>query len=552
MAGSPFGPEVPPDLMIPADDGMSTPPAGEMPVDTRRSGSDAALQALAALAMLAPMGRGAKGLAAALGITGGLTLASGVSEAAKKGQKPKTGAAAKKEEAAAPLAAEAQPPPTPAGDEVKDEYTEEMRLLQMQARQMGAQVERMGIQAGKGSHTLPSTQAELDKSRVELEKVTKRIGEITKARADRARGERQAEQDRITAAENERKANESAERTNNFRIGGGALGLTTGALMAYLASRKLKGAVGSFEKTAGDVAKLSGEKGNSIVAKGNVGPELHAGVNTAYRTGGAKEPLPPLGPIYGAETPAALRTAKDEFLAGTKVADEVSGLPGMRKSVPNSPFVAARAEKLSKGPSVAEKGLPIAFGGDALGAYGTSFLTDNPDRKTFLQDMSQGGTAALIAYGLARKGGGALARARPNELAQRAVDSAKERVTRDVASVNLKDLQHFSKHQGAVGLGGLPKPKGKFEPGDAKRMGELRDLRSVKGQARTDFVSNAHMDDRIVQAHAAAIGPDGRVDRQAFRQSLRQIFTATHDHKGEKLKMDDRMVAALMKAFGSR
>lgn len=548
MAGSPFGPEVPPDL-YPAGDVTSTPSPGEMPVDTRRSGSDAALQVLAALAMLAPMGRGAKGLASALGITGGLTLASGASEAAKA--KAKKGAAAK--EAAAPPteAAPAAPAAAPA-DEIKDEFTEEMTLLRQQAHQIGTQVDRMGQQAAKGNYVAPKTQEELNNSRAELGKVTKRIAEITKERADRVKHDRDLREGREKAAENERKANESAERTNNFRMGGGLLGLGTGALMAYLASKKLKGAVSSFEKTAGDLTKLSGEKGNAVVAKGNVGPELHAGVNTAYRTGGAKEPLPPLGPIYGADTPAALRTAKDQFLAGTKIPDEAMGLPGMRKSVPNSPFAPARAEKLSKGSSVAEKGLPIAFGGDALGAYGTSFLTDNPDRKAFLQDMSQGGAAALIAYSLARKGGGALARARPNQLAQRAVDSAKERMTRDVASVTMKDLQHFSKHQGAVGLSGLPKPKGEFKPGDAKRMSELRDLRSVKGQARTDFVSKAHMDDRIVQAHAASIGADGRVDRQAFRQSLRQIFTATHDHGGEKLKMDDKMVAALMKAFGSR
>jgi hypothetical protein len=546
MAGSPFGPEVPPDLY--ADAGVSTPPSGEMPVDTRRSGGDAALQALAALAMLAPMGRGVKGLAASLGLGGGLMLASGASAASKAKPAAKKGAAA--EPAAAPPAAEA--PAAPA-DEVKDEYTEEMTFLRQQAHQMGIQVERMGQQAAKGSQVLPQTASELKEARAALKGVTDRIGEITKERAARAKGERQQQLDREKAAENERKAKEGEATTNMYRGIGGGLGLTAGALMAYLAHRKLKGAVRGFEETASDVNSMLNTKGNVMVSKGNLAPDLHAGVNTAYKTGGAKPPLPPLGAIHNADSPAALKKAKDEFLTGTKIPDETMGsIPGLKKKVPNSPFEPARAEKLSKGPSIAEKGIPLAFGGDAAGALGTSYLTDNPDRKDMLQNMSWLGATGLIGYGLARKGGAAFARATPNELSRRAVESGKERVVRDAMSVQHGDMVKFARNQGAVGVGGLPKPKGEFKPGDGKRMSELRDLRSVKGQARTDFVSKAHMDDRIVQAHAASIGPDGKVDRAAFRKALRQIYTATHDHGGEKLKMDDRMVAALMKAFGSR
>jgi hypothetical protein len=547
MAGSPFGPEVPPDLYLYADDGASLPSTGETPAAPSSSRGDAALQALAALAMLAPMGKGAKGLAAALGLGGGMMFASGAAGAAKKGSTAKKSAATEPPAAAAPPAAE--PPPA---DTVKDEFTEEMTMLRQQAQQMGAQVERMGIQAGKGSHTLPTTQAELDKARAELKAVMGRIGEITKTRSDRVGAAEKERLGKEKAAENERKAKESSAQTNNYRLMGGGAGLGLGSLVAYLASRKLGKAVGSFEKTAGDISKMTGQKGNVLVSKGNVGHDLHAGVNDAYKTGGAKPPLPSLQPVYGAETPAALRKAKDEFMTGSKVPDELMGVRGMRKPVPNSPFVSARADKVAKGPAVMEKGLPIMFGGDAAGMMGASFLTDNPDERSFRQNMANFGLAGLLGFGAARKGLGFLASKAPNELARRAVESGKERVGRDVQSVQLKDLQAFGKNQGQVGVKALPKPKGEFKPGDAARMNELRGLKTTKGQARADFVSKAHMDDRIVQAHAGSIGPDGKVDRSKFRQALRQIYTATHDHNGEKLKMDDRMVAAIIKAFGSR
>lgn len=531
MADSPFGPDIPQDDPTASlDSGPAVSQPGAAP-DVRSKRLDAALAALASLAMFAPIGKGGKGLAAALGLGGGLSLMSGSAEAQKlKAMKEQSAEGSPVPRVASPgaQAALGQSPPGPPArpGEIQDEHSDRERAIRGQLETW-----QKKLQSGPPKAETQQT----------VDGLNRQLKEIADARASKEALRVASEQERQKRTSDHTRAIASEESRNNYRMWGGGLGLGTGALVALLSRGKLNNAVGSFEKTAGDIGKLTGERGNLVVSKGNQAPELHAAVNTAYETGGAKSPLPSMSGIYGAESQKGLREAKGEFRAANE-------------QVPsNSPFAPDNAKRISNLHPMVEKGIPLGLGAETAGTLGASYATDNPDTKETLQNAAWMGGTGLLGYGFARKGGAAFATGRPNEAATRAVNAGRERLQKDAQTVGLKDLKTYSKQINDVSISNLPKPKGEFKPRDAAGMAELRDIKGSKGQARSDFTSSAHQNDQIVQAHAASVDPaTGLVDRTAFRKSLRQILGNRMTHKGQTVAVDDSFVRELLKAFGSR
>ena len=486
------------------DLGMSQPGAAP---DVKSRRLEAALAALASLAMFTPVGKGAKGLAAALGVGGGLTLASGALEAAQK----------KKAAAAAP--AEAQPSVMSATSptEVQDEHTERLKALQGQL-----QTWQQKLQTGPPK---AETQAVVND-------LNKQIKEIADARAKKTKG-----------AEDYQKALKSEDDLMTYRKIGGGAGLGLGALAALLSRGRVKGAVRGFETAAEDASKLMKEPGNLVVAKGGRGSSMQSAVNEAYTHGGAPTPLPPMQGVYGATNQAELGAAKKGF------AERAAKVP------PSSPFSKTNAHEVSSLHPALEYA-PYAAGlGEAGVSYGMSLGADNPDEARNFRNLAQGGLLGAASFGVARKGlGMLLANGRPSAGAAKVVNAGRERLQNDVQSVGLKDLKTYNKQIGDISTAGLPTPKppGEFKPRDAAGMAELRNLKSSKGQARADFVGNAHANDAIIQAHARSVGPDGLVNRPMFRKELRQILGNQMSHAGQTVKVDDNMVRELLKAFGSR
>lgn len=548
MAASPFAPDATDmdaggsvDPMTPAPE---APPMGGKG-DVRSKRLDAALAALSALAMFAPIGKGGKGLAAALGIGGGLSLASGSAEAQKLRQM-KEGVDTPAIRIASPgaQAAFSQNPPGVPGrsGEIQDEHSDRERAIRGQ------------LDTWQKKLTTGLPKAETQQTVNDLNRQLKEISDARASKEATRVANEQAERKRTSDHTN---AIASEESRNNYRMWGGGLGLGAGALVALLSRGKLNNAVGSFEKTAGDIGKLTSERGNLVVSKGNQAPELHAAVNTAYEAGGAKPPLPSMSGIYGSESQKGLREAKGEFRAANEKVPSNSPFSSDKPEGSTPAWMGLRgpsnAKKVSDLHPIVEKGIPLAAGAEMTGTLGASFATDNPDTKETLQNAAWMGGTALGGYGIARKLGSAFATAKPNEAAMRAVNAGRERLQKDAQTVGLKDLKTYSKQINDVSISNLPRAKGEFKPRDAAGMAELRNIKSTKGQARSDFTSSAHQNDQIVQAHAAAIDPaSGLVDRNAFRKSLRQILNNQVMHKGQSIKIDNSFVNELLKAFGSR
>lgn len=523
MVDSPFGPDLG-EMDAGGMDAAAPMQPDVSPAQPKSKRLDALLALLSAGAMFAPMGRGAKGAAAALGLGGGLSLASGMAQAQKlKGvhdAAPGPDVVKIGSPGASMYAAER------GGGEVQDEHTERERSLKQQ-------LELWQKQLNKGGVPKKETQDEVNK-------LNQQLAEIAMARAAKAEQLRKDQQTQQTNKENAQKAIASEEARNNYRLYGGGAGLGIGALVALLSRNKLNKAVGSFEQTAGDIGKYTGERGNLLVSKGNAAPDLHAAINTAYESGGARPPLPSMSGIYGAETQKGLREAKGEFRAANE------GVPT------NAPFAPENVKKVSNLHPLIEKGIPAAAGIETAGTLGAAQATDNPDLKDALHNAAWMGGTGLVGYGFGRKVGSIFANAKPNDQAMRAVNAGRERMQKDAQTVGLKDLKTYAKATGDVATSNLPKPKGEFKPRDAAGMAELRDIKSTKGQARSDFIGNAHINDEIARAHAASIGPDGLVDRPAFRRAMRQLLGNQVQHRGQTVKIDDNFVRELLKAFGSR
>lgn len=533
MPDSPFAPE---DLGVESIDAGPPPMADDSGLKRQRL--NALLAALGSIAMFTPVGKTAKGAAAALAGTGALNLATGLAEAQGKPKSPAGAEDSARIKIASPGAKKAlttgslqEPVPgSPAGDPgIQDEYTDQHRSLTQQ------------LQAWQQKLTTGAPKAETQDKVNELNRQLKEINDARATRANQATADKTAKEKSDTDA---RKAADAEELRNRYRIGGGATGLGLGALVGLLSRGRLTGAVKSFEQTAGDIGNLTKQPGNLLVSKGNAAPELQAGVNAAYNRGGASSPLPSMAGIYGSESQAGLRQAKRDFRA-------------TNESVPTSaPFAPEAVKEMTKLHPVVEKGIPLALGGEAAATYGASYATDNPDTKDTLRNAAWGGGTALAGYGLTRKLSQAFTNKRPTELATRAVNAGRERLQKDAQTVGLKDLKTYASQTGDVAVSRLPKAlpkKTEFKPGDAAEMWALNEHKNttVKG-ARQGFVQDAMGKDEVVSAYQASIDPATKqVNRDAFRKALRQRFSGGIDHQGQRVKVDDSLVREILKSLGA-
>ncbi len=549
MASSPFAP----DGLVPAPvvDTLDPAAGGTAPADDRESLEKrrlrAALSALGSLAMFAPLGKGMKAIAGAAGIGGGLALGDYLMGPAQaqggKGMKiePPTDGF---DDLKIPVsdrgreglkAAELGPMPK----EIQDKFTVQYRTLQNQLKIWEAQLLKGGVPK-------PETQKQVTE-------LTRQINEIDDKRAKIDKDER-----------DKTSAQESAARRQNYQLYGAAGGLGLAGLVSLGSMLKLRKAVKGFENNATHIDGLTKTPGNMLLSQGNVAQDMQAGINRAYTAGGAREPLPSLAHVYGAENKTQLSAAKKYF----RNAEPLPIQPGAPKrsfsdrlfnregaGVPSTaPFSATNADKVSKLHPVIEKGLPAAAYGEAGLAYGASLGTDNQAKKDELQDYAWMGGAGGTTYLMGRKAGKMLANKRPTELAMRAVNAGRERLQRDVQTVGVKDIQTYSKNQNALATSGLENPlhpkKGKFAPiNSPEQAAYLRGLNQSKKEKQQLFASTqATRDERVLAAHAASI-KDGKVDPVAFRKALRKAIGSDIEHNGKFVKVDDNLVKEILKAL---
>jgi hypothetical protein len=508
---SPFVPDMGDDTMMSGALSAAPPaPKAAPPPDdgggVNRKRMMAALAALSSLAMFTPVGKTGKGLAAALGLGGGLTLANEAMAAGKK--KPP-----------AETASIATAPPAPAAadpNEIQDEHTANLRALTAQRDKWQALLMQ--------GNPKPETQAQVSD-------LNRQIKEIEDARATKAKG--------IAGKE---RAEHGERLANYFRIGEGGLGLGLGALVAAMSRGKAVGAAQRFERAGADVAAAQPAQGNVLLAKGDLGTKLHAGVNDAYVAGGAEQPFPrSLDTLYGARNKGELQAAKDTFR------EDAARVPT------NAPFSEVNSKKLTKLPAMVEKGLPAGFGLEAGAGFGSSYLDSDENRKPYENAGGWGGLTGLVGYSAARKGFGILAQPKINDAVMRAVNAGRGRLERDVQTVGPKDLKNFTAKNNEATALPAPKPgrKGVFAPGTAEDMAALRNYKgSSMAQARAQFMEQARVHDPVIQAlHSSKDPATGAVDRAAFRKALRQIYTATTDVNGHRVQINDTMVRELLKAM---
>jgi hypothetical protein len=499
-----------PDVGLPSPGG--TAPAGGKAESDRlmRERIKALLAAAGAGVMLLPLAKGAKGIAQLAGGGGALmygSMADGTPAA--EGADPKKKGGGKKH--AETLTSEVAKGSDTGPPEIQDEYTEQERAIKQQLKPWQELLAR-GQPTEKTSKQVSDLNAELSK--------------IAEHRAKKTRDS--------TAAE---KARESEESFKSYRNWGLGAGVGLGATAALWSRGKLSGAVKRFEQTATDIPKYTSLPGNTLVSKGGQADELHAAVNKAYDTGGARQPFPSLAHVYGAKKESDLVTAKKYFR------DAGDTVPS------NAPFSKDNAANVSKLNKVVEHGIPGGMAAESAVTGGMGYMSDDPDRKNMLYNAAAFGGMGAAGFLGARKAGSLLTQSmKPNELSMRAINAGRERLAKDVQGVNMKGVKAFNERGVEIGTSNLDKPKRQFVKGDLNALAEARYAASAKGKAQSDWLSRVHENPDVLQLHAQSI-KDGVVDSATLRKALRYHYSGGIEHNGQKIKVSEAMVKKILAAL---